>query len=215
LDDVGRFAPNIIHKNKKVTVLERKVLMDLVFNLFSAFGLSASAGLNAYIPLLIVALTARFTNLIELSSPWDGLTSWWVIGLLTFLSVIEFFADKIPAVNHINDIVQTFVRPAAGAILFAASARIITDVHPLFSMALGLFVSGSVHAVKSIAVRPAVTATTGGAGNVPVSILEDLVSTVLSVLAIIIPVLIAFFIFLISAWIIWRTFLRRERISKV
>ena len=91
--------------------------------IFSAFGLSASAGLNAYIPLLVVAFLAKFTNLIHLSSPYDALTSWWAIGVLLFLSLIEFFADKIPAVNHINDIIQTVIRPAAGAIAFAATAE--------------------------------------------------------------------------------------------
>ena len=90
-------------------------MMD-VFGVFTAFGLSASAGLNAYIPLLVVALLGKFTNLIHLQEPWDALTSWWIIGLLVGLSLIEFFADKIPAVNHVNDIIQTFVRPAAGAI---------------------------------------------------------------------------------------------------
>ena len=101
--------------------------MELLLGVFSAFGLSASAGLNAYIPLLVVALLARFTGLIKLDTPWDALTSPWVIGLLVVLSLIEFFADKIPAVNHVNDLVQTFIRPAAGAIVFAASAKIITN----------------------------------------------------------------------------------------
>ena len=63
-------------------------------DVFTAFGLSASAGLNAYIPLLIVSLVARFTNWIELGQPWDALESWWVIGLLVVLSLIEFFADS-------------------------------------------------------------------------------------------------------------------------
>ncbi len=183
--------------------------MDLL-NILSAFGLSASAGLNAYIPLLIVALLAKFTNVIQLSKPWDTLTSWWVIGLLVVLSIIEFFADKVPAVNHINDIIQTIIRPAAGAILFAASAKVITDVHPILSLALGLLVSGSVHTVKSVAVRPAVTAATAGVGNVPVSILEDLISTVVSILAAVVPVLLACLLVLITAWIIWRLFFRRR-----
>jgi hypothetical protein len=161
--------------------------MDLITGIFSAFGLSASAGLNAYIPLLVIALLARFTDLIQLSSPWNALESGWIIALLVVLSLIEFFADKIPAVNHVNDLIQTFVRPAAGAIAFAASANAITDVHPVVSLAAGLLVAGGVHAIKSLAVRPAVTATTAGAGNVPVSILEDVLSTVLSILSVVIP----------------------------
>jgi len=175
-----------------------------LLNILSAFGLSASAGLNAYIPLLIVALVARFTNLIELSSPWDALASWWVIGVLAFLSIVEFFADKIPAVNHINDLIQTFIRPAAGAILFAASAQVITDINPILSMVIGLLISGGVHTAKSAAVRPAVTATTGGIGNVPVSILEDFLSTMISFLSIVVPVFLAIFMILFAVWVFWR-----------
>jgi hypothetical protein len=176
-------------------------------DIFSAFGLSASAGLNAYIPLLVVALLSRFTNLITLKSPWDTLESWWVIGVLFVLSVVEFFADKIPAINHVNDIIQTAVRPVAGAIVFAASARIITDVHPVLAMIMGLLVAGAVHAVKSLAVRPAVTATTAGVGNIPVSLAEDVLSTIISIIAAITPVIIAVVLVLGGALLvlwIWR-----------
>jgi len=182
-------------------------------DIFSAFGLSASAGLNAYIPLLVVALLSKFTNLITLSSPWNTLESWWVIGVLVILSIVEFFADKVPAINHVNDIIQTVVRPIAGAIVFAASAQIITDVHPVLAMIMGLFVAGAVHAVKSLAVRPVVTATTGGAGNVPVSLAEDLISTIMSIIAAVTPVLIAVILVLGGAlivWWIWRR-INRER----
>jgi hypothetical protein len=182
-------------------------------DIFSAFGLSASAGLNAYIPLLVVAVLGKFTKLITLSSPWNTLESWWVIGVLIVLSLVEFFADKIPAVNHVNDIIQTVIRPIAGAIVFAASAQIITDVHPVLAMVMGLLVAGAVHAVKSLAIRPAVTATTGGAGNVPVSIAEDVLSTVLSIVAAITPVIIAIILVLAGALLvlwIWRR-VNRER----
>ena len=182
-----------------------------LFGVLSAFGLSASAGLNAYIPLLVVALLARFTDLLKLQSPWDALTSWWTIGLLVVLSIIEFFADKFPAVNHVNDLVQSLVRPAAGAIVFAASANLVTDVHPVLSLSLGLLVASSVNAVKTLAVRPAVTVTTGGAGNVPVSMAEDLLSTVVSILAVVVPVFIACLLVLITAWVIWLLYRRAKR----
>jgi hypothetical protein len=184
--------------------------MDLISGIFSAFGLSASAGLNAYIPLLVVALLARFTDWIQLAPPWDVLTSWWIIGLLLALSIIEFFADKIPAVNHLNDLIQTFIRPAAGAIVFAASARVISEIHPVLSLAAGLLVAGGVHAVKSLALRPAVTATTGGAGNTPVSIMEDIVSTVVSILSVLIPLVIGVLLMLIAAWLALRFTRRRS-----
>jgi hypothetical protein len=171
-------------------------------DIFTAFGLSASAGLNAYIPLLVVSVLSRFTGLIDLGEPWVALESWWVIALLVILSTVEFFADKIPAVNHINDIIQTFVRPIAGAVVFAASSR-VAEIHPILAMAAGLLVAGTVHAAKSAAVRPAVTASTAGTGNVPVSIMEDIVSTLLSILAIVIPIFVAAIIILIVSLIIW------------
>jgi uncharacterized membrane protein len=143
------------------------------------------------------------------------LESWWVIGILVVLSFIEFFTDKIPAINHANDLIQTAIRPIAGAIIFAASAQIITDVHPVLAMVMGLLVAGSVHAVKSLAVRPVVTATTGGAGNVPVSIAEDILATILSIIAVVTPILIAVMLVLGGAlivWLIWRR-INRERVK--
>ena len=187
--------------------------MEVLTGIFSAFGLSASAGLNAYIPLLVVALLARYTDLIKLTSPWDTLTSPWVIGLLGVLLLVEIFADKVPAVNHINDAIQTFVRPVAGAIVFAASAKVFSEVHPVLAMAAGILVAGSVHAVKSVAVRPVVTATTGGAGNVPVSILEDFISTFLSILSVVIPILIAMVVILFTSWVIWRLWRKANQLS--
>lgn len=183
--------------------------MDIL-GILSAFGLSASAGLNAYIPLLVVALLARFTTLIKLSQPWDALTSWWVIGLLVLLSLIEFFADKVPAINHVNDAIQTFVRPAAGAILFAASAHVITDISPVLSIAAGILVAGGIHAVKSLAIRPVVTAGTGGVGNVVVSVAEDILSTLVSILSVVVPAIIALALIALLAWFIWRRSHRQD-----
>jgi hypothetical protein len=178
-------------------------MMELL-NIFSAFGLSASAGLNAYIPLLTISLLAKFTNLINLREPWNVLTDWWIIGILVFLSVIEFFADKVPAVNHINDAIQTLVRPAAGAVAFAASANIVTEVHPVLALGMGLLIAGGVHAAKAGLLRPAITATTGGVANPIVSTAEDVVSFTISVLSVVLPVIIGAIICMITAWIIFR-----------
>jgi hypothetical protein len=182
-----------------------------IFNIISAFGLSASAGLNAYIPLLVISLLAKYTHLIELKSPWDALTSWWVIGVLLALSVVEILADKIPAVNHVNDAIQTFIRPTAGAIVFAASASNLTKVNPILALVAGLLVSGGVHAVKSLAVRPLVTATTGGAANVPVSIAEDATSTVVSLLSVVLPVVAVCLIILVTTIIVTRLIFKPKK----
>jgi hypothetical protein len=180
-----------------------------LLSVFTAFGLSTSAGLNAYLPLLVVALLARFTGLITLKSPWNTLESWWVIGVLALLLLIEVLVDKVPAVDSVNDAIQTFVRPVAGAVLFAASAGVITEAHPVLALVCGLLVAGGVHAVKATA-RPVVTATTAGVGNPVVSTAEDVLSLVLAVLAILLPVLVALFLLVLLFLVIRRRFRRRE-----
>lgn len=177
--------------------------MQILLGIFSAFGLSASAGLNAYIPLLVVGVLAHYTNLIKLRAPFDTLANPWILILLGILLIIEMLADKIPAVNHLNDLIQTFVRPVAGAIVFAAGANIATGINPVLALACGLLVAGSVHAVKSGMVRPMVTATTGGLGNIPVSIAEDLASTAISFLAILVPIAIVALIAILIIFLLW------------
>ena len=186
--------------------------MELLLGIFSAFGLSASAGLNAYIPLLVVGAIAHyFPNTLNLSTPFDLLANPWILILLGVLVIIEMVADKVPAVNHINDLIQTVVRPVAGAIAFAASANVITDVSPVLALACGLLVAGSVHTVKAAAIRPAVTATTGGAGNVPVSIAEDIFAFIASVLAVMIPVIMGTITIVLLVLVIWWWMNRREK----
>ena len=185
--------------------------MELLTGIFTAFGLSASAGLNAYIPPLIVGLLGHYTNLMKLNAPWDTLANPWIILLLCVLVIVEMLADKVPAVNHINDLIQTFVRPAAGAVAFAASSHVVTNVHPVLALAAGLLIAGTVHVAKAGALRPAVTLTTGGAGNIPVSIAEDIISTVLSILAILVPILVGTLLIVVAAFIVYWLYRRSNR----
>ena len=177
-------------------------MIEIIGGVLGAFGLSASAGVNAYIPLLVVSLLAKFTNIIELADPWNALESWWVIGVLAVLGIVEFVADKVPMVDQVNDGIQTFVRPVAGAILFATSARTITEIHPVLSMICGLFVAGSVHAAKSLVARPVIEASTAGVGTPVISTIEDILVTIISLLAVILPVLMIILVILIVWWVV-------------
>jgi len=186
--------------------------MEILLGIFSAFGLSASAGLNAYIPLLVVGVIGHyFPETLTLSQPWDLLANPWILILLGVLVIIEMVADKVPAVNHINDVIQTVVRPAAGAIAFAASAKVITDVNPVLALACGLLMAGSVHVAKSAALRPAVTATTGGAGNVPVSIAEDVVAFFTSLFAILLPIVMGTILVVLLSLVLWWLWRRTDK----
>jgi len=186
-------------------------MIEGLLDLASAFGLSTSAGLNAYIPMLAVALMARFTSLVELAAPWDTLTSWWVIVILVVLLAVEELADKIPAVDSVNDVVQTLIRPTAGAILFAAQTQSSIHLHPVLAMVCGVVLAGSVHAIKAGA-RPVVTATTAGVGNPIVSTVEDVISAVTSFISILFPYLILLWFILLLLLIV--LIVRRRRLSR-
>ena len=84
-------------------------MIEALAGIGAAFGLSGSAGLNAYIPLLIVAVASRYplnNPLIDLAEPYNLLSSPWIIVLLSVLLIIEMLADKIPVVDSINAGIQ-------------------------------------------------------------------------------------------------------------
>jgi hypothetical protein len=153
--------------------------------IMTAVGLAAPAGLNAYLTLLIVGLAARFTGLITLQPPFDILTNTWILLLLGLLLSVEVFADKVPAIDSINDMIGTVVRPTAGAILALASTREI-GLDPVLAGALGIVFAGGVHGLKATA-RPIVTATTGGLGNPIVSMVEDIAAAAAAILTLLAP----------------------------
>lgn len=160
-------------------------------NIIGAFGLAGAAGLNAYIPLLIVAILARL-DMLQLSPPFDALASWPAIIALVVLGAIEFVADKVPGVDHVNDAIQTFVRPAAGAILFAANTGAISGIDTTLALICGLVLASGVHVTKAAA-RPVVNGATMGIGAPFISVAEDVLATIGSLLAIFFPVLFVLF----------------------
>lgn len=91
--------------------------------LLTGFGLATAAGLNAYIPLLALGLLSRFTHLVSLPAGWSWLENGWVMAIVAVLLIVEVVADKIPALDSINDTIQTFVRPTAGGIVFGSAPR--------------------------------------------------------------------------------------------
>lgn len=173
----------------------------------TGMGLSAAAGLNAYIPFLIVALVARFTDVITLPANYAWIESWWAIGIGAVLLLSEVVLDKIPAVDSVNDAVQTFIRPAMGGLVFAATAAAAEldssawmTAHPWVGIVLGVVVSGLVHTGK-VAARPVVNMGTAGFGAPVVSTAEDGASVGLSLAALFAPLLCLVALILL-AWVL-------------
>jgi hypothetical protein len=190
-----------------------------VLEALTGTGLAASAGLNAYIPLLFMGLLGRFTDAVDLPSGWQWLSNGWVIAILALLLAVEVVADKVPVVDHVNDIVQTVVRPTAGGIVFGAGSSsqtaTVTDPGSFFSshqwvpIAAGVLIALTVHGTKAAA-RPVVNASTAGFGAPVVSTVEDIGSIVMSLVAILLPILVLLGLVLLVATAVW-AFRRRGR----
>ncbi|MDY0340597.1 MAG: DUF4126 domain-containing protein [Coriobacteriia bacterium] len=180
--------------------------------LLTGLGLSIPAGLNAYIPLFVIAIAQRFEWL-ELKEPFNALGEWWMIAIIAVFLLIEIVADKIPAVDSINDMIQGFIRPAAGGVVAVAAAGSAVDISPWLLVLAGVVLAGGVNVVKATT-RPAVNLTTAGAGAPVVSAVEDVGAIALSVIALVAPVLVVF----VSAGVVyslWRFWRRMRRTGSI
>jgi hypothetical protein len=188
-----------------------------MLELLTGTGLAAAAGLNAWIPLLVVGLLARYTDLLTLPATWEWLAHEWVLVILAVLLVVEVVADKIPLLDTVNDVLHTLIRPAAGGLAFGAgtSAGTVTMADPgelLEGVQWGPVVAGvvialAVHALKAAA-RPVLNAVTAGAAAPLVSTVEDATSVALSLVAVLLPLLVVGFLAGLVAlawWILRRT----------
>jgi hypothetical protein len=172
-------------------------------SLSAAFGLSAAAGLNAWLPLFGAALAQRL-DLVELAQPFDDLSGTASLVVLGVLTAADFVGDKIPAVDHVLHAIGTVVAPASGAALFTGQTGIETDLPTIAAILLGGATAESIHAGRAT-IRPLATATTGGLGNPILSTLEDLGSLGLMLAAFVVPVLallaaVALAMLIVVAW---------------
>lgn len=190
--------------------------------LLTGFGLATAAGLNAYIPLLALGLLSRFTDLVALPAGWARLENGWVMAIVAVLLVVEIVADKIPALDTVNDTIQTFVRPTAGGIVFgsgtAAETAAVTDPGAFaqsgqwIPVAIGV-VTALVVSLTKTAVRPAANVASAGVAAPVLSTVEDVTSVGLVIVAILLPVLVLVALVLMAwgAFRLWRWRRRRAK----
>jgi hypothetical protein len=179
------------------------------FALLTGLGLAAPAGLNAYIPLLVLALAAKFSDTVTLAAPYDLLSSNLGIGIILLLLSVELVVDKVPGLDHVNDLFNTVVRPAAGALLVLSATSDAVSINPILAGLLGIGAAGTVHAAK-VTTRAASTTTTAGLFNPVLSFGEDVVAAVASIVAIFVPLAVLVFLIGFAAFAAW-AILRRLR----
>lgn len=179
--------------------------------LLTALGLSSASGLRAYFPLLAVAIGSHISTgngqpLIPLSQPFQALGTWWVVALLVVLVIGEFTVDKIPGLDHVSDAFHTIVRPLSGAVIMAGTDNPLSERSIWAAAVVGAVLALTVHTAKA-ASRPAVTASTAGLGNPVVSLVEDVIVVVVSVLAVLAPFVAAALIVALAiavGWLIYK-----------
>ena len=204
---------------------------DAIMALVAAIGLSSTAGLRAVATLFAIGVVSDINvngqPLVPLQPNFHVLGSMPMLILLGVLTVVEIVIDKVPGLDHLNDIIQTVVRPVVGAVIVAGTANTLSDKNIWIAAGTGAVLAFVVHATKSTT-RVATTATTAGIGNPVVSFLEDLltvgsivlvvaakaiailISPILGLILLVVVVVLAFILALLA----WRISLAIVRVFK-
>jgi uncharacterized membrane protein len=183
----------------------------LLLQVAAGVSLAACAGLRAFLPLLVVGISGRM-GWLTLSDRFEWLSSWPALVIFGVAVVTEIVSDKFPVIDHLLDVLQSFVKPVAGALLVAAVVR---DLTPLQTTVLGILGGGGTAAVVHVAkakVRLLSSAVTAGLGNPILSLGEDVVTAAGSILAILAPFLVLLFFGVAIAllWLLFRRFQLRS-----
>jgi len=177
-----------------------------------AIALAAAAGLRAWLPLLVAGVLSKL-GVAALGASFSWLGSWPALGLLGGATLLEVAGDKIPVIDHVLDAVGTFIRPLTGTL--AAAAALVHIQDPLVALVLGLILGAPVALVPHVAkstLRGVSTTTTASLANPLLSVIEDALSLIITVLAFVVPILTALLV-VTGAWLTWRL-LRRRRASR-
>src|SRR5687768_3281404 len=163
-------------------------MTQLISTIAIAMGSSWVSGINLYASVATLGLLGRFANL-QLPGELQVLTSWWVIGVAAALYVVEFFADKIPYLDSTWDVIHTFIRIPAGAILAAGAFGDFDRSIQMIALLLGGGLALSSHGTKA-STRAMLNVSPEPVSNTVASVIEDIIAIVSTVVSVFVPVLI-------------------------
>ena len=177
--------------------------MDFISTLAVSMGASWVSGINLYAAIATLGLLSRFAHL-KLPGELDVLTNWWVIGIAAFLFIVEFIADKIPVVDSTWDVIHTFIRIPAGAILAATAFGDFDRSVQVVAFLLGGGLALTSHGTKA-ATRAVINTSPEPVSNVVVSLAEDVLAVVSILLAVFLPIVLFFVVgagVAVSIWVL-------------
>ena len=166
--------------------------MNLISTLAIAMGSAWVSGINLYACVATLGLLSRFAHL-PLPGDLQVVTSWWVIGIAAGLYVVEFVADKVPWVDSTWDVIHTFIRVPAGAVLAAGAFGDFDRSIQVVALLLGGSLALTSHGTKS-ATRAILNTSPEPVSNSIASVVEDVVAIGSTIVSVLFPVLIFFII---------------------
>ena len=183
-------------------------MTQLISTIAIAMGASWVSGINLYAAVATLGLLGRFSHL-QLPGELEVLTSWWVIGVAVVLYVIEFVADKVPYVDSTWDVIHTFIRIPAGAVLAASAFGDFDRSVQVIALLLGGGLALSSHGTKA-ATRAMLNASPEPVSNWVASIAEDILAVLSIIASVFVPVLIFVIVGagLVISFLVFRKILR-------
>ena len=175
--------------------------MDWFSTISLALGSAWTSGINLYATVTVLGLLQKFA-LTKLPGGLEVLDNWWIIGIAGGLYLIEFVADKVPYVDSVWDVVHTFIRVPAGAVMaYAATNELDTTVFTIATL-LGGGLALSSHGTKA-ALRAGANLSPEPVSNWVLSIAEDIIAFAGSILAVFAPVVIAIVLAIFAIFFVW------------
>jgi hypothetical protein len=175
--------------------------MDMLTTLGMAMGSAWLSGINLYATVVTLGVLQRF-HLVTLPGDLGIVSEWWVIGVAGFLYLVEFIADKIPAVDSAWDAIHTFIRVPAGAVLAATAFADFDPAVRLIALLIGGGVALSSHGTKA-ATRLAANASPEPVSNITLSVAEDIFAIGSTVLMVFFPIVILVVVVIFVIAVIW------------
>ena len=175
--------------------------MEWFSTLSLALGSAWTSGINLYATVSVLGLLQKF-GAARLPGGLDVLDNWWIIGIAGFLYLVEFFADKIPYVDTVWDVIHTFIRVPAGAIVAYAATNQTDATVTVIATLLGGGLAFSSHGTKA-ALRAGANLSPEPVSNWVLSIAEDVLAILGTILAVVAPVLIAIVLVVFLIFFFW------------
>ena len=179
--------------------------MDLFVSLCVGLSLAAACGMRVFLPLVALSAASNL-GVVHLGAGMEWLGGWPMMIGLSIAAGIELVGYSVPWVDHALDTIATPLAVAAGGLAMLASTGAVDHLHPAIvggaAMLTGAGVAGTVQ-LGTVAARGVSSATTLGLANPLFAMVENAASAVLSVMAIVVPVLGALLLVTI-AWLLAR-----------